>query len=174
MADLQIGFEEEPLDSLFPAQEVPNVHPNFMGDIKDFHEKYGLAYDGKPRMLPPDMASFRHGFMLEEINEWKEQGDTFPITSEFHMTQVLEGQLDALVDELYVVLGTAYQQGFGPEIFNEAWRRVHAANMAKVRCERPGDSKRGSTFDVIKPEGWKAPSHTDLVCDHAHQVKEAM
>jgi predicted HAD superfamily Cof-like phosphohydrolase len=81
----------------------------------------------------------------------------------------LESQLDALVDEVYVVLGTAYLQ-FGARIFNEAWRRVHHANMQKERAQKSGDSKRDSTFDVIKPMGWTPPNHIDLVTDHAHVI----
>jgi predicted HAD superfamily Cof-like phosphohydrolase len=72
----------------------------------------------------------------------------------------LVDQLDALVDLAYVVLGTAYLHGFR---FNEAWRRVHAANMAKVRAERAEQSARGSTFDVVKPPGWKPADLSDLV-----------
>jgi predicted HAD superfamily Cof-like phosphohydrolase len=41
--------------------------------------------------------------------------------------------------------------------FDELWKQVHAANMRKVRAEVPSDSKRGSTFDVVKPPGWVSP-----------------
>ena len=119
-------------------------------DIKAFHEKYGLAYDGPPRQLVGDYHDFRQGFMQEELDEYQaahEAGD-------------LAGQLDALVDLVYVALGTAYLQGFP---FGEAWKRVQAANMAKIRVERASDSKRGSTYDVVKPPGWEAPDHSDLV-----------
>jgi hypothetical protein len=34
---------------------------------------------------------------------------------------------------------------------------VQKANMAKVRVAKAEDSKRGSTFDVRKPEGWVGP-----------------
>lgn len=69
-------------------------------------------------------------------------------------------QFDALIDLAYVVLGTAHLQGFD---FEEGWRRVHAANMSKVRARRKSDSKRKSKFDVVKPEGWQAPVLTDLI-----------
>jgi len=68
-------------------------------------------------------------------------------------------QLDALVDLAYVVLGTAFMHGFD---FNEAWRRVHAANMQKVRATSPDVSKRNSSLDVVKPEGWTPPDLSDL------------
>lgn len=94
-----------------------------------------------------------------------------------------EGSLDAIVDLLYVAFGTAELFGaFKPQqcsscsgvvgcnrdmcqrtILEEAWDRVQEANMKKVRVKTAGDSKRGSKWDVKKPDGWKPPSLTDLV-----------
>lgn len=146
-----------------------------MRDIEDFHKKYELAYGGKPRMLPEDLAEFRTEFMHEELGEYEGhtkrlahelQGDLFggnPHTVTHH----LEGLLDSLVDLTYVVLGTAHLHGFD---FRAAWQRVHEANMKKVRASSTMRGKRGdSKFDIIKPPGWKAPSHTDLVSGHVHQ-----
>ena len=113
----------------------------FMQDIKDFHEKYGLEYHGPPRHLSKELLTFRENFMKEELEE-------------YIAAKGLPGRLDALVDLMYVVLGTAYLHGFP---FEEAWRRVHEANMKKIRKE----SDR-STFDVVKPKGWKAPQLGDL------------
>lgn len=149
--------------------------PDMMGDIERFHQKFGLEYNGKPRILEPELFDFRKKFIEEEHTEWAEEqvGLVVALTSDDgdpdhrRIALGLHQQLDALVDLTYVTLGAAYLQ-FGRRIFNEAWRRVQAANMKKVRCEREGDSKRGSTFDVIKPEGWEAPDHHDLVKDHAH------
>lgn len=118
--------------------------------IKEFHTKYGLEYTGKPRELPRDLRNFRMDFMEEELSEYAvciASGD-------------LHGQLDALVDLVYVVVGTAYLQGFD---FNEAFRRVHEANMKKVKATSLKDSRRGSIHDVVKPAGWTAPDLTDLV-----------
>jgi predicted HAD superfamily Cof-like phosphohydrolase len=151
--------------------------PDMMLDIEAFHQKFGLEYSGKPRMLEPDLFGFRDKFMHEELAEYEEEQEgliealTGDDGSPDHraIAHGLHQQLDALVDLVYVALGTAYIQ-FGPDVFHEAWRRVQAANMAKVRCEKEGDSKRGSTFDVIKPQGWTPPDHHDLVKDHAHSV----
>lgn len=140
------------------------------GDVADFHHKFGLDYGGSPRSLPDDLESFRVLFMGEELEEYAglPQGQ---LTSALKDMLAQRGpqedslarremQLDALVDLAYVLLGTAYLQGFN---FAEAWRRVQVANMSKVRVERAEDSKRGSTFDVVKPQGWKPPCHADLV-----------
>lgn len=121
-------------------------------DVHDFHEKFRLLYDGAPKTLERDLLDFRVKFMQEELDEYAEgaeEGD-------------LEKQLDAIIDLIYVALGTLLLQGMLPA-FAPGWKRVQAANMAKVRTERAEDSKRGSTFDVTKPEGWKAPTHKDLI-----------
>lgn len=151
-------------------------HSNFMRnqmqslfeDIKDFHRKFGLAYDGPPRVLNYTLEKFRVGFMAEELAEYLTDNKDFQKKFIDMANEALllidspsrEKQLDALVDMVYVILGTAYMKGWD---FDEAWRRVHEANMKKVRALRAVDSARGSLYDVIKPEGWVAPDLKDLV-----------
>ena len=123
---------------------------NLFQAITEFHEKYGLTGPEQPSVLENDLANFRIEFMSEE---WEEYCDA-------HAIDDLEGMLDALVDLVYVALGTAYLHGFD---FNEAFKRVHEANMKKVRAERQDESKRGSSYDVVKPDGWTPPDLSDLV-----------
>jgi predicted HAD superfamily Cof-like phosphohydrolase len=118
--------------------------------IKEFHEKFGLAYFGPPKNLDFAVSEFRTQFMDEELAEY-----IFATT-----INDLEKQLDALVDLVYVALGTAYMQGFD---FNEAFRRVHEANMKKVRAVSADHSLRNNILDVVKPEGWQAPDLSDLI-----------
>lgn len=149
-----------------------------MTDIAEFHKKFGLEYDGRSRALPVELGHFRTLFMEEELKEYIFHRDVLlqlfgdersNRLDEADITFHLEGQLDALVDLVYVALGTAYLHGFGPQKFNEAWRRVHEKNMEKMRAPSADHSKRGSAFDVIKPPGWTPPKHTDLVEDHVHR-----
>lgn len=141
-------------------------------DIEEFHRKFGLEYRGKPRVLPPSLAKFREKFLREEMheymkavesakNELRNRSLTFDDEVAFH----LEHALDALVDLVYVAIGTAHLHGFD---FREAWRRVHLANMSKVRASSRAESKRKSSADVVKPPGWTAPRLRSLVSDHAH------
>ncbi len=121
-----------------------------VSNIRQFHENFDIAYDGPPRLLPKDIQQFRTEFMKEELMEYEvavEERDA-------------EKQLDALVDLVYVALGTAYVCGWN---FEEAWRRVHHANMQKVRASKENHSDRHPTFDIVKPPGWVAPTHHDLV-----------
>lgn len=154
--------------------------PDMVKDIADFHKKFGLEYTGKPCLPELSVTNFRIKFMYEEMREYTDsvmecreeveyQADDDGYREE-NIRSSLEKQLDALVDLVYVALGTAHLQGFD---FNEAWRRVHEANMKKVRATSADESKqstgRGHSSDVIKPPGWQAPSHKDLVNDHAHR-----
>lgn len=150
--------------------------PNLFKDIEEFHKKFGLEYEEKPRVLNSEMHDFRVRFLREELDEYEGsakiarrlidnphlQGSD-QASGDFAMA--LEDSLDALVDLVYVALGTAYLHGFD---FQEAWDRVHRANMAKVRAQSASESKRGTAYDIVKPEGWQPPRHTDLVQDHAH------
>ena len=133
-----------------------------LSDIREFHEKFGLAYDGPPRVLPKELREFRLRFIHEELDEYCAAVRGLNSLDKATEQEQLEAELDALVDLLYLTLGTAYLQGFLP-IFAEAWKRVHQANMSKVRALSEKDSKRGSTYDIVKPPGWKAPDHSDLV-----------
>ncbi len=127
------------------AQTTPAAPADLLGDINDFHTKFGFT----PREIgaKPDLSLllFRLKFLAEELQELKVASTV----------DDLENFLDGLVDLVYVALGTAWLFNLD---FNKAWTLVHAANMAKVRAERNEDSKRGSTFDVIKPKGWQKPA----------------
>lgn len=138
-------------------------------DIKEFHEKFGIEYNGKPRIVSPDVSEFRAKFGKEEIKEYHDANDeawylSDAMDSEGY-TLALAEILDAFVDQMYVLAGTVYLHGMQHQ-FEEAWRRVHEANMAKVRASSADESKRGSSLDVVKPGGWKAPCHLDLVRDN--------
>lgn len=139
-------------------------------DVEEFHKKFRLEYDGKPRHLPADLRRFRLRFLNEELHEYIEAGlnldSAIKAGDDAEITHWLEQQLDALMDLCYVAIGTGYLQGFD---MSTAWIRIQRANMAKVRAEHASQSKRGSHYDVIKPDGWTPPDHKDLVEDHEHR-----
>lgn len=151
--------------------------PDLLGDVNAFHAKFGQEYVGKPRMLPADLHDFRTNFHDEETHEYRDEypklADAVERKDRRDILNTLELQLDALCDSIWVVLGTADLQ-FGRKVFFEAWKRVVAANMAKVRVEVKDDGERNcaetgraAKFDIGKPPGWTAPDHQDLVTDNA-------
>ena len=146
-----------------------------MQDIADFHNRFGLTYEGKPRALPKKLADFRIDFIREEHREYITASHQLGLLTsgdspldEAEITHQLEEQFDALIDMVYVILGAAYLHGYEKR-WQEGWDRVHYANMQKIRADSENTSKRDGEFDVVKPKGWRPPSHTDLVEDHAHK-----
>lgn len=127
-----------------------------LDDIAEFHEKFGLQQNNaivqvgeNPGQMHPEEWKLRIRRLMDEALE----------TEAAHNDGSDEEYLDGLVDLMYIGLGTAYRRGWD---FAEAWKRVHTKNMEKERGE-PGNSKYGSGFDIVKPEGWKPPTHIDLV-----------
>lgn len=137
---------------------------SYFDDVGKFHVKMGLPVallaeggrtpvDGRlpvevqPQLLERVVLDFRTDFLFEELREWIEanaEGD-------------LARAADALVDLVYVALGTAHFMGLP---FNALWNEVQRANLEK-RPWREGDpiKPRNSVgaLDIVKPEGWRPP-----------------
>lgn len=144
---------------------------SFFQDVIDFHKKFGIDYDGKPRELPEDLLKFRHDRLIEEVGEIEIAMQLLDRGLHFYdgsrIVEGLDRKLDGLVDLIYIALGTARLHGFD---FEEAWRRVHAANMAKASArDFMHLSKYKNPNDVVKPPGWEPPDLRDLVIDHVYK-----
>lgn len=119
-----------------------------IGNVQEFHEKFGLPL-GSADQLTGDKGAqeFRLKFLKEELTELEEalaEGDRVKA-------------FDALLDLAYVAYGTALFMGVTPGQWHAGMHAVHSCNMAKVRVANANESKRGSAFDVRKPEGWVGP-----------------
>jgi predicted HAD superfamily Cof-like phosphohydrolase len=116
---------------------------SFFQDVVDFHEKFKIDLPVCPQPLKRDLYDFRVKFMFEELIEFVEAWALADLAQ----------QADALVDLVYVVLGTAAMMGIP---FEECWREVHDANMAK-RLSNSNDPNRRHKLDIVKPVGWEPP-----------------
>lgn len=124
---------------------------NFL-DVGTFHRKFDLphAHDGKPRLISVEEREFRLKFLFEEFEELVKA----------YEAEDLPAIADALIDLVYVALGTAhYHQLPWERLFAE----VQRANLSKERAVHVGQSKRGSTLDVVKPEGWRPPNILEVL-----------
>lgn len=132
-------------------------------DVFNFHEKFQLLRFQKPGHLTAGKLQERIEFMQEELNEFIEgAGFTWLSSNDVDFrpgNQDLAKQADALVDLVYVALGTAVMLGLP---WDWLWNDVQRANMAKVR----GMTKRGHAVDVTKPPGWQGPQ-TQRILDLA-------
>jgi len=118
--------------------------------VADFHKKYGLEPTDGPNFPELEILVLKNFHLQEELNEIKKAS----------METDLEEYFDGLIDLVYVALGAAYLANLP---FEQGFLRVHQANMTKIRALRQEDSKRGSTYDIVKPAGFVAPTLTDLI-----------
>lgn len=134
------------------SENLRNSKERMFEDIKAFSIKFGLPKLKYPGFLDPDDMVYRIDFIQEELDELIDATDAGD----------LEGALDALVDIMYVTLGTAWLMNLPIE---KAWERVHHANMQKVRADSLADprSKRNHPWDIVKPKDWVSPLLKDLI-----------
>jgi predicted HAD superfamily Cof-like phosphohydrolase len=134
---------------------------NWVQDIADMHAKYGVhpvvkEFDSEKLEA---FLKFRIDFLQEELDEMRKavvDRQARKITSE----QAADDTVDALIDLCVVAIGTL-------DAFNvdshKAWDRVLEANMNKkvgIKESRPNPL---GLPDLIKPEGWTAPTHKDNI-----------
>lgn len=125
---------------------------DWVKDINDMHAKFGVHDWVKLKSKDPRVMSefmkFRMNFIREEFNE----------TVEAAKREDAEEIVDGLIDICVVAIGTLDAYGVNA---HEAWDQVHNANMSKepgVKESRPNPL---GLPDLIKPKGWKGPSHKD-------------
>ena len=87
--------------------------------------------------------------MIEEVNEFQYSNNM----SDIH------GCVDALIDVVYIALGTANMLGLNEDQWNECWDKVHAANMSK---ELSLDTE-GHKLGVTKPANFIAPDFASVL-----------
>lgn len=120
---------------------------DWLQDIHNMHEHYGIdkAVENMTGDKLARYLQFRIMFLQEELDELKK-------------ADLPADTIDALIDLCVVAIGTL--DSFGVDGYR-AWDRVLAANMNKkvgVKESRPNPL---GLPDLIKPEGWKAPDHSD-------------
>jgi predicted HAD superfamily Cof-like phosphohydrolase len=113
---------------------------NAWNKVKEFHRCFNVPYWDKPERLQSERVETRANWLLEEINEFKG-------------AQTLEEQADAMIDTIYLALGTLVEMGVRPE---KLFDIVHEANMSKL-WEDGKPRYRESDGKVIKPPTWKDP-----------------
>jgi len=123
---------------------------NWVKDIADMHKKYGVQ--SKVSELDETslgaLLKFRLDFLAEEYNELCAASLSRPVNA--------EETVDALIDLCVVAIGTL--DLFGVDAY-AAWDEVLRANMNKEVGIKPSRPNPLGLPDLIKPEGWTAPSH---------------
>lgn len=124
---------------------------DWVKDINDMHKHYGF-HNAVGRLTAEQLLKyfeFRIKFLEEELNELKSA--TTP-----------DEAIDALIDLCVVAIGTL-------DLFevdaSHAWNEVLKANMKKLVGVKESRPNPLGLPDLIKPEGWTAPDHSDQMTD---------
>jgi predicted HAD superfamily Cof-like phosphohydrolase len=120
------------------------------------HNKFGVhewfEKNKHDKELMDKYLEFRLSMCKEELDE----------TVAAYAAKDPEEIVDGLIDLVVFALGTL--DVFGVDA-KAAWDKVYEANMAKSPGVKPGRPNPFGLPDLIKPEGWQAPSHEG---NHGH------
>ena len=116
-------------------------------DMRDMHKKYGVNdWMAANPQHHKEYLNFRIKFLNEELDE----------TTLAFMDGDAEEVVDGLIDLIVVAAGTLDALGVDGQL---AWDQVQKANMSKEVGVKPSRPNPLGLPDLIKPEGWQAPSH---------------
>jgi len=120
---------------------------DWVQDIGDMHRHYNVhpVIDKMDGDTLKKFLEFRIKFLQEELDELSSADNA-------------EDVVDALIDLCVVAIGTL--DGFAVDS-HKAWDEVLEANMKKqtgIKASRPNPL---GLPDLIKPEGWVGPSHSN-------------
>ena len=128
---------------------------NWFHDMIVMHQKYGVnkwmqaeQQSDVPIRKLKEYMEFRLGMMQEELDETKEA---------FELKDA-PGMVDGIIDLCVFAIGTL--EVFGVDA-NKAWDEVYKANMSKEVGIKQGRPNPLGLPDLVKPKGWKGPSHED-------------
>lgn len=124
------------------------IEGDWVADIEDMHDKFGV-HPVVAKLSPSQLRTYLKFRLDMQQEETTEAADAFAAGD-------ADGVVDALIDNIVFAIGTL-------DIFKvdayEAWARVREANMAKEPGTKPGRPNPYGFPDMLKPEGWVAPSH---------------
>ena len=131
----------------------------------DFDQALSLAFDGFTSHDEP--VRFKPGFMSPQVNVDFTQTLYFLINvywDEVSREDANEYKIvSALCSICNLVFNGARMMGLSEECWRDFWNDVQRANMTKIRVLKSEDSKRGSTYDVIKPPDWIPPYSEEIL-----------
>lgn len=123
---------------------------NVFQDMNMMHAYYSVhqAVDKLSPEQLQEFIKFRFNFLQEEVTEGQES----------IARNDADGIVDSLIDLIVVAAGTLDLFNVNLEI---AWNRVLVANMNKLVGIKPSRPNPLGLPDLIKPEGWVGPEHSD-------------
>ena len=128
---------------------------NWFKDMQDMHIKYGVnKWVQAEKQSDVEIKRFNQ-FMDFRINMMQEELDE---TRNAFLNKDPEEIVDGIIDLCVFAIGTL--EVFGVDA-NKAWDEVYKANMNKEVGIKEGRPNPLGLPDLVKPKGWKGPSHED-------------
>lgn len=126
-------------------------------EVKEFMEKFEQTYNTEPALLTEKQYNLRYNLMQEENNEYLQA------CKDENKVEIL----DALVDQLYILLGSVLSHGL-QDVYIEAFHKVHENNLTKL--DENGKVMKNEHGKVIKPKNYK-PIKLDEFIDNFDRYK---
>lgn len=157
--------------TVFDTLDFNIFDADWVCDIYDMHTKFGVreVIENLDNEKLLKFVEFRLNFLQEELDEARLALNQLyalqasDINDETRAEQVIKAGddvVDAMIDLCVVSIGTL--DALNVDAY-EAWDRVLDANMAKEPGIKPGRPNPLGLPDLIKPEGWVAPTHSDNI-----------
>ena len=128
---------------------------NWFKDMQDMHIKYGVnKWVQAEKQSDVDIKRFNQ-YMQFRLNMMQEELDE---TQNAFVNKDAEEVVDGIIDLCVFAIGTL--EVFGVDA-NKAWDEVYKANMNKEVGIKEGRPNPLGLPDLVKPKGWKGPSHED-------------
>ena len=153
VADALIDFVYVVYGTALCMGATPNPLPGLKWPTFDFVaeelERWGMRTPGAPQLLDDALLTVCGDRMAAELHMF----------SMSHRDSIGVASVPMSICHLWAMAYHAYITAVFMRLpWQEGWKLVQEANMAKVRAQMDGsDSTRGSRWDVIKPKGWRAP-----------------
>ncbi len=151
LIDQEFGVEPKKLHPLPFSKGLVGA----INDVFAFHDATEVPCLDSPQWPGDERAYHRWSLVREEFEEFR----TALNLNDDGQPRELEGQArvqlcdiaDSLVDQIYVLVGTALEFGIP---LDRVWNEVQRANMSKVG---PDGVRKRADGKVLKPEGWTPP-----------------
>ena len=115
-----------------------------------------------------DTTSYYYDVINGEVNEIKKHIDEY--RNHTSIDEITAPLLAITARVKYI----AKTLGITAELWNELWNDVQRANMSKIRATSANQSKRGSSYDIIKPHDWQPPKTQDIINKHIQDAIESV
>ena len=131
-------------------EDLKKWKTNFPEDIRSMHDKFGVKnwVKNAEHEQKRELMKLRMRMLTEEYAE----------TMNAYLEGDAEEVIDGLVDLIVIALGTLDITGVDGQA---AWNSVYNANISKSVGRKPGRPNPLGLPDLIKPDGWVAPDHSD-------------